>query len=346
MTNIIEADMAWDSITRPNEIIFKHKVPESICKLLVSVLIDSPIRKSSIKNFSLASLKPVKDIAGHYCLQIEDKKWFLRITRRKRKNPDIEDIITSYLFKSGIDVVLPILSNLYVRWEGHNYLMSVFPFVEGRHFNGTDNDLVVLSLTVSRMHKILKSLVIGDKIYLAAFDTAKRLAKTKDMIADAIKTKDFYIFYERAKWVEQNCSWLKNMVESFNPYLCAMPDSQCVHGELHLGNVIFSLDGSKAFIVDFEETPDAWFPRSFDIAYVVHRFCLDQNPSRVLLSKRLDIIKHYYGALPHDLKEMMRQVCWYNIALLVDRSARRESISPEGEYDKFVNLEKITNNML
>jgi hypothetical protein len=132
------------------------------------------------------------------------------------------------------------------------------------------------------------------------------------------------------------------MAAYFNPYLSKLPEAQCVHGELHLGNVIFTLDREDVVLTDFEETPDAWFPPSFDFAYVAHRFCMDHAGSKDVFYQRLTTFERVYGPLPPDLGEMMRQVAWYNIALIIDRSVRRESTVPDGECDKFVKLETLS----
>jgi len=341
MCSIIEADMAWDSDVRPQKILYDYSVPTDIARSILSVV----LKTDSTEENSLKSLKPVIDPAGHYCLHNGKEKLFLRVTRRSRKNTDIEDLVTNHLFDTGITVNLPIVSQLTIHWGGHAYLLSVFHFIEGRHFDGSDSDLASLSLAVARMHEALRSFNSADDIHAAALKTAERLSNTKEIVAQLLKTKNFSLFYDRREWAERNYEWLKMMVEGFNPYLCQEPDAQCVHGELHSGNVIFSLQDGPVILIDFEETPDAWFPPAFDIAYLVHRFCMDQNISKGLFNSRLKIVEDNYGKIPSGLKNMMRQVCWYNIALLIDRSIRRESVSSEKEYDKFVKLENMTSRL-
>lgn len=345
MCSIIEADMAWDSDVRPDKILYNHSVPADIARSILSVVLKTTLKTDLTEENSLKSLKPVTDPAGHYCLHNGKEKLFLRITRRSRKNTDIEDLVTNHLFDTGITVNLPIVSKLTIHWKGHAYLLSIFPFIEGRHFNGSDGDLISLSITVARMHEALRSFKSADYVHAAALKTADRLSNTKEIIAHSLKTNNFSMFYGRLEWAERNYKWLKMMVEGFNPYLCKEPDAQCVHGELHTGNVIFSLHDGTVVLIDFEETPDAWFPPAFDLAYLVHRFCMDQNISKSLFNTRLKIVEDNYGKIPSGLKNMMRQVCWYNIALLTDRCFRRESVSPEKEYDKFVRLENMTNVM-
>lgn len=340
--SIIEADMAWNSNVRPNKILFKHKVPEDISFVILSSIqkIFPEIKEEG--KISLASLKPVIDCAGHFCLYCGEKKWFLRITRRRRKDNDIEDAVAFYLSNAGIKVNLPFISDSLILWKDHSYLLYIYSLFEGRHYDGSDKDLRNISRVVKHMHRALKSFKFANKVFKNALRTAKRLSDIKTKITHSLQKKDLSLFYERVDWARRNYYWLKAMADCFNPYLCLLPKSQCVHGELHLGNVMFSLRDNSVMLTDFEETSDAWFPPSFDLAYLVHRFCMEGVQSKSIFRRRLDILENTYGILPNDLREMLHQVCWYNIALLIERSARRESTSPEEEYDKFVRLESIT----
>lgn len=338
---MIEADMAWDSKVRPNRIVFKHKTPADISYTIFPV-ISEIFPEVGSKDVSLTSIKPVTDPAGHFCMRIGTKKWFLRVTRRQRKNPDMEEVMAFYLSNAGIKVNLPIASDIKVTWRGRSYLLNIFPYIEGRHYNGSDSDLKSLSTVIARMHKILKSFKFAKHVYSAALKTADRLAEVKKMISHLLITGNFSMFYERSDWARRNFKWLKTMIDYFDPYLCLMPQAQCVHGELHLGNVMFSLHDGSIILTDFEEVCDAWFPPSFDLAYLVHRFCMDGVNSKLIFQKKLKILKKNYGELPSDLEEMSHQVCWYNIALLIDKSVIRKSIAPEEEYSKFMNLEYKT----
>lgn len=341
---IIEADMAWDSNSRPEMIEFLYVVPNNIAEAILAVVTkDLPATRNC--RLSLMSLKPATDPAGHFYLKSSKDEWFLRATRRQRKNQDMEDIIAFYLSNNGIKVNLPILTNLNIVWKGYTYLLYIFPFIKGRHYNGSDSDLIAISSTVVNMHSLLKSFKFSKLIYANALKTANRLLRAKRAISRSLEKNDFSIFEERREWAERNSDWLRTMSDDFNPFLCKLPESQCLHGELHLGNVIFSAENGEVLLTDFEEVWDAWFPPSFDLAYLVHRFCMDGVPSRESFHQKLSIVERGYGSLPPALKAMMSQVCWYNIALLIDRSLRRESISPEEEYNKFVRFEKLSKSL-
>lgn len=339
---IIEADMAWDYNVCPGRIIFNHKVSKYHAQRLLDAVGEHFPELRKIGNVSLASLKPLSDLSGHFCLAYGKKKLFLRVSRRQRKNPELEERIARYLSSAGIEALVPLVSGLTLHFEGRDYLLSIFPFVNGRHFDGSDEDLRSISSVLARLHKALKTFKFNNQVRAASLKTAHRLLEAKEKIAYAFKLNDFSVFYELSNWAKVNKDWLKVMIKEFNPYLCLLEGAQCLHGELHTGNVIFSLEESAVILTDFEECPDAWFPPSFDLVYLIHRFCMYENPSSSVFQKRINIVKEAYGRLPSNIQEMMRQVCWYLVALIIDRCFRRESFAPDEECDKFVRLEKLS----
>lgn len=339
--SIFEADMAWDSSVRPARIVFKSEVPPGIRDALLTVIGEyiPEIKKGGRP--VLASLKPSIDPAGHYCLRAGGKKVFLRVTRRRRKNPDLEDVTAFYLSNCGIKVNQPTFTGLNILWKDRDYPVAAFPFMEGRHFNGSDDDLKAAVAAIRLMHKALKSFKFVKRVKANAIKTADSLHKIKIMIADSLKKDDFSMYREGAGWARDNASWLNIMAEEFNPYLCKLPGAQCIHGEPHLGNIIFSNRNGSAMITDFEEVPDSYFPPAFDLAYICHRFCMD-GAIKDKFRHRLNVVKNAYGALPGNLGNMLRQVCWYNIALIIYRTVSRESFVPAEEYEKFVKLERLS----
>lgn len=343
---VMQADMAWDSKMRPKKIFFRHITPERISQAILAIVSKYIPEIDRGKMATLRSLRPIRDPAGHFCLQYGKKKWFLRITRRKRKNSGLEDAVALYLSNVGIKVNLPVITNLRVYWKNHNYLLYIFPFIEGRHYDGSDSDLKSLSTVLAKVHNALRSFKFANQIYANALKTAEHLAGVKEMLAYSLRFNDFSMYYELFGWMQRHRNWLKTMAEHFDPYLCLSPHAQCVHGELHLGNVIYSLNDGSVILTDFEEVADAWFPPAFDLSYLVHRFCMDRLRSKKIFHKRLNIVETYYGPLPPNLKQIMLQVCWYNIALIISRCICRESIVPEEENEKFIRLENLTNTWL
>jgi len=339
---MIESDMAWSSESRPGKIRFDNGVRNDIAATILSSVGEAfPIAKSKTR-ISLKSLRPATDPAGHYLLYVGRNKWFLRVSRRHRKSPELEDIASFYIANSGLRVNLPISSRIDIPWGSRRYTAYVFPFLDARHFDGSDKDLICLGKAVRRMHEAFRHFKFANLVRVNALNTARRLAKTKEEVERSIRKGKFSYFRERSGWAKANSAWLKEMVKRFNPYLCLMSEAQCVHGELHLGNVLFSNKGGAAILTDFEEVSDSYFPPSFDIAYLTHRFCMDAISSKNELKRRFGVLEEAYGRKSSGLFDMMRQVSWYNIALIIDRLISGESITPVEEYEKFVRLKLAT----
>jgi Ser/Thr protein kinase RdoA (MazF antagonist) len=340
---IIETDMAWDTDVRPDKITFEYDIDKDISKCILSAVCDQFFPDKIHSEFSLKALKSVVDPAGHYCLTDENNKYFLRISRRQRKNPVIEDDIIEYLSNVGIKVNSPLSAGKQIAWNNHTYLLCVFPLLNVRHFDGSKEDLSKLASAVFNLHEKLKEYHFKEKVCAHAFETAERLAMVQEQIKGYLVSNKYEPFNELADWVISNRNWIDVMLREFDPYMCKRNEAQLIHGELHLGNVMFALEDGDVIFTDFEESPDAWLPCSFDLAYIAHRFCMDRNPSEQLFVKRIEVIRDHYGQLPDDLKQMMRNVCWYNVTLTIDRSLRRESFTTDIECDKFVNFERLTN---
>ncbi len=337
-SSLLEVDASWNYAQPSGAIAFRHKVPAVVEQ---AILESVGTRLPQAQKAKLLSISETSDPAGHFCLSSGDAKWFLRISRRQRKDPMLEDKIVAFVAKSGIPVPLPQIKGLKLAWKGHDYLVYVFPFLAGRHYDGSDKDLRDTALLLKRLHQVLKECPFEKEIKKAALATASRLENAQRAIREALERNNFMSCFELADWAQQNREWLAQMSEQFDPYLCRRKGAQVVHGDFHSGNIMFT-GSDRIILTDFEETPDAFFSPVFDVAYLVQRFAFYGNPSEQRTLQRLQIIKSAYGPLPEDLKEMMRQVCWYLIALIFDRCLRRESIVPAAECDKFVRLEKLT----
>ncbi len=337
-TNPPEADISWQKTMLPGKIDFRYPVPSDIGAALVNTCsLSLGLERATI---SLRALQPGADPAGHYTLAHRGKTWFIRVTRRKRKNPLLEDLAAFHAHNTGVAVSLPAAAGLSLDWKGNRFLVYAFDYIPARHFNGTRADLETIGKATALLHRALRSFKFAPLVKKNAERTERRLRSVSRRLRQSLKQNDFSYFCERASWAKRNRLGLDEMAGSFDPSLCTWPEAQCVHGELHRGNILFRANTAEAVFTDFEETPDSWFAPSFDLAYLVHRFCLAGARNADEASGHARTLAAAYGGFPADLEPMLPQVCWYTLALLFDRSFRRESISPETEYDKFLRLRK------
>ena len=132
------------------------------------------------------------------------------------------------------------------------------------------------------------------------------------------------------------------MTEHFDPHLDRWPGAQCLHGQIHRYNVLFRSDDGAAVLVDFEDSVHVFAPVAWDLAYLVQRFCLDDDPPLSVGRDRYSIIAKAYGISVRGLTEMMRQTAWLSVAAILRRHVSHDIVTPLAEYDKFVRLERQT----
>ena len=329
--------MAWKPEDIPGRIVFDHPVSDQIAEPLIQLLRE---RRLICSSATVHSLKPTTSLAGHYRVVTETEPLFVRITLRSRKDTGHEYLVSSYLVAQAIGVSHSLEPPFSLTHADQDYSVAIFPFIKGHHYDGSTGQLASLGLELRRLHQALRQFPDQEKIKANSADTAKLLAETKALLIGAIQRDDYGCFHERAGWAKDHKNWLDDMARQFDPYLAERDNAQCIHGELHLGNVIFAGDDERVVFADLEETYDAWYPPSFDLAYIIHRFCLSHAGSDEDLQRHLQTIRESYGGFEHGQDDMLRQVAWYNMALLIIRRHLGESISPEAEYNKFVELER------
>lgn len=346
LNNPVKYDLTWGSKIPTGKIIFKYTVPENIEKYLISVFSDIFSESFQKEDYSLFSLHPCTDCAGHYSFVSDKHQFFIRASRRIRKNPVLEDIITFFAFNHHIHVNKPIITNIDIEFHGTAYQCSFFPLLQGEHYDGSIEKLEGLCNEMLQLHKVLRQFKFNKKVYTAAKATAKQNEIMLGQLNESIKSNNFSMFHEFIPWLERNQEWLSEMLKHFNPYLCDHTNAQCIHGDLNVGNVIFNSQLGKVIICDFEESPDAYFPPAFDYAYIIQRFCMFSCDNKAIFLERLAKITPLFGELPANLKYVMRSVCWYNLSLILGRCYRRESISSEDELNKFMQLEQKTSDWM
>ena len=55
---------------------------------------------------------------------------------------------------------------------------------------------------------------------------------------------------------------------------------------------------------------------------------------------RLAVIQEHYGSFGKEVFEMMRQMAWFSVLILLEGWSAQRLVAPKAEYDKFVHFEK------
>lgn len=289
-----------------------------------------------IDDYNLAALQPTAGIPGRYRFSGPIADWFIRISTRLG-HPELEKSVIDHLSASGL-TVNPIVAFQLVELDGQQCRLDVRPFLQGRHFNGSLDDIARVARHLRLVHGALAKFAGAGRIHQIAGQRYEELAGIKDTMAHCLARGDFDWFAEQAGWAREQARWLRDLVEGFDPRLQFNPLAQCIHGEVHPGNVIFSPAG-EVVLVDFEESVHHFTSPAWDQAFLVQRFGLGDGPDEALLRARLAVVAEHYGTSLQGLPWMMRQIAWYSVLMLLHYRLN-QVVSPRSEYDKFVRLER------
>ncbi len=289
----------------------------------------------------LGALRMPAGPVGRYRLVTSDGSWFVRVSSRWG-NPELERSIASHLAAKGVSVNSLLVAGRPLRWDGQVFRVDVRPMLVGRHFDGSADDLRSLASTLAACHRALIGFSGAPAVRAAASARNQRLAKVRDLIVAALERDGFGVFAEHVSWAIAHRDWLSAMTAQFEPRLDEYPHAQCLHGEIHPGNVVFRSNDGAAVLVDFEESVHVFAPPAWDLAFLVQRFCLFDDPSPSVRLQRLSVVANAYGGPLPDLTAMMRQAAWLSIAAIVDLRRSQGAVTPTDEYDKFVRLERQT----
>jgi len=340
----LDAEFGSPEEDRPE---FKHEPPPDVAEAIKRALAPS-IPSVMDGGTRLAALKPVDAADGSYRLVTEKGSWFVRVSSRLR-NPALELAITHHLDSRGVNVNPLLVAGIRLQWNGRALRVDVRPMIIGRHFNGSSADLERLASTVAACHRALRGWSGADTVRAAAYARNERLASIRHQIVTTLKNDALRELVHRESWTAEYASWanthrdwLVAMTEHFDPHLDRWPGAQCLHGQIHRYNVLFRSDDGAAVLVDFEDSVHVFAPVDWDLAYLVQRFCLDDDPPLSVGRDRYSIIAKAYGISVRGLTEMMRQTAWLSVAAILGRHVSHDIVTPLAEYDKFVRLERQT----
>ena len=328
------AELAWPGGDTPGKLRFTAKVPDAAAEIIIQAL-RRVFPDTPLDDYHLTALQPAAGIPGRYRFAGPGGDWFIRISARLG-HPDLEKGVIDHLAAAGL-AVNPIEAFQFLKLNGQQFRLDVRPFLQGRHFNGSLEDLGRLAAHLRLVHGALANFPGAGRIREIAGHRYAGLARIKDITAYCLARDNFNVFAEQAPWAREQAGWLRDLVESFDPRLHLLPSAQCFHGEVHPGNVIFSPQG-EAVLVDFEESVHHFTSPAWDLAFLVQRFGLGDEPEEALRRERLAVVAEHYGAPLQGLSLMMRRIAWYSVLMLLHYRLSRV-VSPRSEYDKFVRLE-------
>ena len=332
------AEFGWPCGDRPGALKFQHDVPATVSNAILSAVADR-LPAASGHGARVRALHRSDQPAGAYRLTVAGEEWFVRVTSRWG-NPELEKAIVGYLANAGVSVNAAVMTGTRMRWQDRELRVDARPLIRGRHFDGSGADLRALATALGALDRALAEFPRCREVRDAASTRYEWVAAARDLIAEALSSSRFEIFGEQATWAKRHVGWLKEMVEQFVPDYDTGAEAQCLHGEVHPGNVIFDDEQGSAVLVDFEESVHTFAPPAWDLAFMVQRFCLNDRPTRSVACERVRIVEDAYGSPLPPLAAMMRQTAWLSIAKIVALQAFCDIGTPASEHEKFLALDR------
>jgi hypothetical protein len=327
--------LGWPGGDVPGEPGFSVQLPEVRRRELLAAIQNLPLPIGSA--LDIKALTVPETFAGRYRLQTKEESFFVKIGQLAG-NPSLEKRLGDFLEQNGV-TVNPLLYSGYVTdCAAEQYRIDLRPFIKGRHYNNSLEDLARLVAGVQKMHEALRRFDHTDEVRSAAGKRNRELAGIHRRLKEELAASSFQeLFGPLHEWAAAHAGQLSAVAASGTFDWHERGAAQCLHGELHAGNVIFCPTG--AVLLDFEEAVHVYAPPLWDLAYLVQRFCLADYPEPSLLARRIEVIRREYGPLPLDgLAAMMQEIACFALCVLLDLRINRQLICPQNEYEKFIRL--------
>ena len=276
--------------------------------------------------------------AGRYRVSAGGRLWFVRVSETWG-HPDLEAGLIRFLEAAEVPVNSPVAAGIRLQAGGTAFRVDIRPFLEGaRAFNGGLEDLAALGESLGHCHRALRNFPGSGRIAELAAARYAGFGRWAGWVGEMAGSGQWGAFRELAAWAEEQRDWLLELAAGFRPGFGEVAGAQCVHGEIHRANVLYT--GGKAVLLDFEEAVHNLAAPDWDLAYLVQRFCLHDGPVGAVLRDRLAAVESGYGCRLPDLRPMMRQLAWMAAVILVELCVEGRQVKPAAEYAKFVRLER------
>lgn len=288
----------------------------------------------------LFSLEETAHVVGRYRLHADDRDYFLRVSSIEG-HPELERAIVDHLKADGVAVNEFLVAGARFDFEQRPYRLDIRPFLHGTH-DVPENGLSALAKTVAASHGSLKNFPRANEVQSLARTRFLALGDAAKNLASLVESDSWEKVSPHAGWAKQNRAFLAEAASGFDPTLPDAAISQCQHGQLHRANVLFT--GSGPVLIDFEESVHVYAPLSWDVAHLVQRFCLHDDPGEQ--KSRIAQVEAHCGPVGSDTFQMMRQVAWFSIIILCDAWRTRKLQAPFAEYEKFARLAHQADSLL
>lgn len=261
---------AWLSL-EPKRAAFNHPVSQKVQNRLSLELKNS--FNWDIVNFN-SQLHEKANIFNHYKVTYQKQNFVLHV----KEKPHLESLAFHSQFRDAFAVksmVLPcviktLTGNLEV--DAGDFYMHVCNFIDGSHLGFIDCVAHSYGYELGRLHQIFAK---QKKMELVA------LRKTRARMTELAKTSQ--ALRECSNLPDLNTPFLFEKLLSFNPDDLICDNPQICHGDLNMGNVIYTKEKKIAFL-DFHDSIESFFDPIYDVATACLRYCWVRSEDRKQLT--------------------------------------------------------------
>ncbi|MBK86320.1 MAG: hypothetical protein CMC86_03870 [Flavobacteriaceae bacterium] len=219
-------------------------------------------------------------------------------------------------------------------WDNQQYRLDVRPFLHGNSYFSNLDDFKKLIDCINQFHKIAFKFPNFAKIKSNQKQISEKQNQTRNKCLEALNKEKFNFFENHSGWAKNNQKWLTKILEEYNPYFEDMLGAQCLHGQIHPGNVLFVRGNPILF--DTETSIHTFAPVEWDFSWVLQRFIINQELSnedslkfiKLLAKNKSEIAKLIYMAKLNTI---------YSVVAVFDYSINKSISVPQSELDKFYN---------
>lgn len=242
--------------------------------------------------------------------------------------------IDNYLHGEGLNVLPTLASGLDFGYNGVIYKLDMRAYKAGRSYDGSIGDFEQVLKTLRSVHTALRTYSRRAEVQHMAEDYVNRLETTRNLIVSA---EPEVFAKETMEWLAAHRDFIQDTLTGFEVFLAFRQDPQVVHADLHPGNVVFDSDGT-AFLFDFEKSHRFYLNFSYDLYYLVERFCRIAPDNLGEAGHRIQLINRYYGTglTGRTMADGLQQISLGLILMVFDRARLTGMPANLKELDKFV----------
>lgn len=308
---------------------FGVKVKQDILEKILDLLKS----KIYLKDPSLKLLFESQTPAGSYHLKSADNDFFIRVSSRLG-DFELENQFVDYLISKQVYVNKFLFGGINFSWKESLYRLDVRPFIEGRYFDANIKDFEKLVESMKQFHQSAYDFPNFKKIRFNQQKISSKQEKICKELQEALQSRNFKYFTQHEEWVKKNCDWLDKILGEYNPYFEDMSGAQCLHGQIHPGNVLFV--DSQAILFDTETSIHTFAPVDWDYSWVLQRFIINQDIEKKESLKYLELLAYSPTGI-NRLLNMTKQNTICSVVSVFDYCLNKNVSVPQSELDKFYN---------